>query len=416
MGCFMDYKAELSFLKSILKNISVSLTVAENGKTPSPRIDKGLREYLEIKDDSEDFFKEPEKYLSANTVYTLTDEFMCGYILLLLPDSEHSVLVIGPFTEKEFTNEDLLLLADKYGLPPRILTQMNKYYANIPVIREKMTLIAMISAFGEKIWGGADSFIFAPLQKASPENYDPVTVPSERRTENASFSIDALEARYETEREIMLAVSQGMTHKAELIMATASTALFEKRSESRLRDIKNYTIILNTLLRKAAEYGSVHPLYIDSISGDFAKKIEEIISSEAAVALQKEMVNKYCQLVKTYSMKNYSFLVQKVLTRIDTDLTADLSLSTQAELLNINPSYLSALFKKETGTTLTEYVNRKRVEHAVYLLNSTNMQIQTIAQYCGIMDVNYFTKIFKKHIGKTPKEYREHSARLAMLK
>ena len=63
--------------------------------------------------------------------------------------------------------------------------------------------------------------------------------------------------------------------------------------------------------------------------------------------------------------------------------------------------------KKETGSTLTEYVNRKRVEHAIFLLNSTNLQIQEIAAACGIPDVNYFTKIFKKQVGNTPKEYRE---------
>lgn len=106
-------------------------------------------------------------------------------------------------------------------------------------------------------------------------------------------------------------------------------------------------------------------------------------------------------------MKGYSLLIRKVLTRIDYDLTADLSLKTQADLLNVNASYLSTLFKKETGTTLTDYVNKKRVDNAIFLLNSTNMQIQTIAQYCGIPDVNYFTKIFKKYISQTPKEYRE---------
>ena len=57
--------------------------------------------------------------------------------------------------------------------------------------------------------------------------------------------------------------------------------------------------------------------------------------------------------------------------------------------------------------TLTDYVNNKRVEHALFLLNTTTMQIQAIAQHCGIPDVNYFTKTFKKHIGKTPKEYRD---------
>ena len=87
------------------------------------------------------------------------------------------------------------------------------------------------------------------------------------------------------------------------------------------------------------------------------------------------MVHKYCLLVKNHSMKGYSLLIQKVLVRIDSDLTADLSLKTQAALLNVNASYLSTLFKKETGQTLTDYVNKKRVEHALFLLNSSSMQI-----------------------------------------
>ena len=64
-------------------------------------------------------------------------------------------------------------------------------------------------------------------------------------------------------------------------------------------------------------------------------------------------------------------------------------------------------FKKETGKTVSEYIRDKRIEHAKYLLNTTHLQIQTIALHCGIMDVQYFSKIFKKQLGKTPKEYRE---------
>ena len=124
--------------------------------------------------------------------------------------------------------------------------------------------------------------------------------------------------------------------------------------------------------------------------------------------MMKEMVRKYCLLVKNHSMKGYSLLIRKVLTQIDYDLTADLGLKNLAAQLNVNPSYLSTLFKKETGSTLTEYVNQKRIEHAVFLLNSSNLQIQMIAQYSGIPDVNYFTKTFKKIIGITPKEYRDH--------
>lgn len=414
----MFYEQELTFLKNILKNFSIDTHLIVDGVKPTYKIDRGIRDYICGDESYEDFMEALKKKLSPNTILSITDFFMCSYVFILLPDTdETSVLSIGPYSVTDFSEEGLLQLAEKENLNPKAFAQIKKYYSNIPLVSNEETINAIVCAFGEKIWGSSDKFIIKTIKNLFADEFDPVTIPSGRNhNEDATLSINALESRYEAERELMLAVSQGMAHKAELLLGNSSELIYERRVDDPIRNIKNYTIILNTLLRKSAEYGSVHPLYIDSLSSDFAEKIENLNSPEAAFELQKEMVYKYCQLVKKHSMKNYSLLVQKVLTRIDTDLTADLSLNTQAEILNINPSYLSALFKKETGVTLTEYVNRKRTEHAIHLLTSTNMQIQTIAQYCGIMDVNYFTKIFKKYVGKTPKEYREHGLRFAKLK
>lgn len=74
---------------------------------------------------------------------------------------------------------------------------------------------------------------------------------------------------------------------------------------------------------------------------------------------------------------------------------------------NISSAYLSSIFKKETGQTVTEYVTVKRIEMAKRLLSNTNLQIQTVAQHCGILDVHYFSKLFKKHTGLTLKDYRK---------
>ena len=65
--------------------------------------------------------------------------------------------------------------------------------------------------------------------------------------------------------------------------------------------------------------------------------------------------------------------------------------------------------KKETEKNVSEYIKEKRIEHAMYLLSTTHLQIQTVALHCGIMDVQYFSKIFKKKTGKTPREYRSSS-------
>ena len=73
------------------------------------------------------------------------------------------------------------------------------------------------------------------------------------------------------------------------------------------------------------------------------------------------MVKKYCRLVNKHSQRNYSLLIQKVITQIESDISSDLALNTLAKAFNVNPSYLSTLFKKETGSTLTDYVNKMRL-------------------------------------------------------
>jgi YesN/AraC family two-component response regulator len=164
---------------------------------------------------------------------------------------------------------------------------------------------------------------------------------------------------------------------------------------------------MNTLLRKAAESGGVHPLYIDRLSSEFAVKIENLASVADAAPLMREMFSTYCRLVYKHSMKRYSPIVQKTILIIDSDISAELSLNSLAKQQGISAGYLATIFKRDTGKTVSEYIKDKRIEHAMYLLSATHLQIQTIALHCGIMDVQYFSKIFKKKIGKNPKEYRE---------
>ena len=128
---------------------------------------------------------------------------------------------------------------------------------------------------------------------------------------------------------------------------------------------------------------------------DFQKIIEQIIAT-------------YCVMVRNLNRQAYSPIIQKIIAYIDTDLRTDLSLKTFAKYLNVNASYLSVQFRKETGKTLTEYIRDVRMDAAAYLLRNTRLQIQTVAQHCGMSDVNYFSKLFKKTHGITPKQFRDY--------
>lgn len=208
---------------------------------------------------------------------------------------------------------------------------------------------------------------------------------------------------------MMLAVQNGQVHKVEVLLSGISNQNFEQRLSDPIRNLKNYCIIMNTLLRKSAQNGGVHPVHLDRISSDFAAKIEMLSTVSAVKNLMSEMFRSYCLLVQKNSVKKYSPTIQKIITHIDIDLSSNPTLASLAKAHNINASYLSSLFKKETGKNITEYINLKRISTAKRLLKTTNLQIQTIAQYCGILDIRYFSKLFKKHCGISPSEYRNKS-------
>lgn len=406
-----SYTPALLFVENLLKKFRLRIRYISDQTyiDSSPQNMLGLKDILNYNENHSEIMTNLSTYCEPNTFYRVSNTLLCNYIVFRLPLDDMAVYVcIGPFTPESIPKQSIMNLATKYQVAPNNLKQLEQFYNDIPVITEDGYLLTILFSLGECMWGSLDNFSFVRSDDFFESCAIPVSpIPDIHTPEEALLSMQIIEQRYEDEHRLSLAVANGQYHKAEMIFESLASRKLEQRGDTPLRSQKNYTLALNTILRVAAESGGVHPLHIDQISSMYAKKIEQAPTIAACMTLAKEMVRKYCMLVKNHSLKGYSLLVRKVITNIDVDLTADLSLKAQSERLNVNSSYLSTLFKKETGTTLTEYVNKKRIEHALLLLNSTNMQIQLVAQYCGIPDVNYFTKTFKKIIGKTPKEYRE---------
>lgn len=398
----MDRETVISFFISLLEGCQIPARRFIGGNPGE--YDLGLRRSLGMDPHAH---LPQEDSVEPNTIYDLTDAFSWHYHLLRLPESSE-FLLIGPYLREPISNEAIMSIMERMGIPPVSLPILRSHYQQVIVCPSESMLLAAIGRLGEALWGSADAFTTSRKSLELLDVYQPSddVFPSQRPE---SFDRERIERSYQGEEALMYAIAHGKTHRAHGILSQFSIAQMEKRSAVPLRNFKNYLIILNTLMRKAVQQGGVHPIYIDRTSSAIAHRIEQCTTLEEGYRLIEDMIHKYCLLVKNHNMTQYSQPVQQVILQIDSELAGDLSLSAHARRLGVNASYLSALFKRETGITLTDYVNQRRIDFAIYLLNASNMQIQTIAQYCGIPDVNYFTRTFKKIIGITPSEYRRHT-------
>ena len=109
-----------------------------------------------------------------------------------------------------------------------------------------------------------------------------------------------------------------------------------------------------------------------------------------------------------------SQLIRNALEYIHRNYDKKVSLTGVAEILHINPSYLSMLFKQEVGLAFTDYVNNFRVVKSRDLLSRTNLSLGEIAARTGFEDQSYFSKTFKRFNDTTPMAFRKnHKARNA---
>ena len=404
----MEYQAQLLFLQQLLKGMNISSCVVFDPESAiPPQIDLNLRAELFGLDNYTGFLQNSMSQAKDHTLYRFYDEYGCSYIFLRLPE-ENSYFFIGPYLLDLPDQTRISAKARVLGLQPEQERWMQLYYASLPLMEDENLLLTMANTFATHLWGSPEQYAMEYVDYAIPDRYEPIpytkaTVPAG----DSSISLATLEQSYANENKLMSAVSKG---KLQLVTAVASTVFnngAQPRLADSLRDRKNYLVILKTLLRKAAEQGGVHPLHIHRLSSHYASRIEDIRTVKQSLTLQEDMIRSFCQLVKHHSLSRYSYYVGQTITLVQYDLTADLRLKVIAEKLNVNSSYLSSLFHKEYGCTLTEFINKQRIDHGITLLQRSAKPVQEIAAECGIQDVNYFIKLFKRQTGFTPSRYRE---------
>lgn len=194
------------------------------------------------------------------------------------------------------------------------------------------------------------------------------------------------------------------------------------------KDRSSAVNILNDLCRKMQSCESTPPDYIRNVFSQIALQIENAAQLHGAKATQDESGKFVYATVKIDQFATLEYtandLIDSFFTETDAD-TADpislinsylrtnyanceLSIQEIAKRLNFNATYLCTIYKQKTGRTINAALTDIRMETARNLLLETQLKLYEVGEKVGYRDGKYFTKVFTREVGISPRQYREH--------
>lgn len=212
------------------------------------------------------------------------------------------------------------------------------------------------------------------------------------------------------ERKLRSAIRSRNREEAENILNQILAYIYVSNN-SNLEAIKpRITELLIVMSRCALDAGADNR-NIDVITQSALKVIDEFRTIEDLSAWVSNILHRFLTSAFTYDRLKHADTIHEVDRYIQTHYQKKLTLDELAEVNHMSKTYLCSIFKKETGETIINYINKVRIEKSKLLFSDKNLSIVEIANLCGFEDQSYFTKIFKNYVGMTPKKYRESRRR-----
>lgn len=359
----------------------------------------------EILSSTNDSFQEVEKQLrqqKPDCCYFFITSFQLEYIAIGLwkeKEFKGSILV-GPFLSTTPNLEFINYITSMNHLPLYTRKTLANFYESLVIVHSQELHhlnVLLINLFSHP-------YIMPDLRSSEPVQPTSTRREVRYRQQNAQ---QLIEARYQFENTLMEAISKGDSTLAVTTMNDHQelTDFSSRNTADPVRAYKNILVTLNTLSRKAAEKGGVHPIYLDSISEKFALMIERTKDLPSLSEISRVLLTEYSESIWLYSNPEYSTIVKKAIHYILLHIDYPLTLEEIARNIYVNPAHLSRKFKGETQMTPTQFIHLKKVEEAKLHLEKGHLAITEIALLVGFNDPNYFGKVFKKVTGMTPSQF-----------
>ncbi len=213
---------------------------------------------------------------------------------------------------------------------------------------------------------------------------------------------------YAHEKERYRVITEGRCDLLEEVLKIPPDGTAGTLSRDPLRDRKNLFIAAITTFTRAAMDGGLSEEKAFAMSDTFIWKGEDCRTFEELHKLYLQAFKDFTYAVSEEKKRRYSALIEDVFQYIHIHLHEKITLEQAAEASGVSACHLSRIFKKETGESFVDYVQKKRVEAAKHMLIYSDYTLAAISEYLHFSTQSYFIRIFRKHTGMTPGQYRKY--------
>jgi len=364
-----------------------------------------LKDYLPLTDSCERMHMSAgQKAISLGEPYIFECHANLNHIVFPLISKKTFLgsILVGPFLMN--TPDSVLIseLVEKYDIPTASALELYDEANDIPII-----MPAKVSHISKLLY-----YMFANLIDGSKEELkhnnqkflqQSLINESIQRYKAENISSDSYP--YDKEKELIHKVKLGDGRAANAILNDLLGYVLFSEGNS-LEIVKTRAIELCSLLSRTAIEGGAPTDNILKLNNQFLKSIQLIDSMDTLCYHLQEIVETFSESLFNYIPSKNSELIRKAMIYISTHFNESLSLEDVAMHVHLHPSYFSKMFKSSIGSSFKEYLNMVRIEESKRLLANTDFSIIDIAIAIGFEDQSYFSKVFKKYTGLTPKQFR----------
>lgn len=314
--------------------------------------------------------------------------------------------IVGPSTYSPITAETINKIISENNVPLSYKKDLINFYNSIQVIDYSRLINASLLLHYS---------IYNKMLKASTvmeknSSLDDVILKIENDSKNILSKTRQNLSFHHTptrEKNFFQCIIEGNKEKLLQYLATPEDGQYGILSDNPIRNKKNFFICCVTIATRASIDGGLEPEIAYALSDSYIQNMEYLYDVNDLHHLETKMYCDFADNVFRANNLKYSKPIITCQNYILNHLYQEITLSDLAQLVGLSQKYLSSLFTKEVGITLSEYIQNKRIEESKHLLNSSTHSILDIATWLGFHDQSHFTRIFKKFTGTTPKKFRD---------